>query len=114
MTLVKYAVTAALWLELFNVSVVFVHYRFDLDQVVRHWYELVFFPFTLLYRWVAHVTEGALRPADGQCTWYQKLLLGDAYCSKLAKAAATIRKVHPTQDQRDAVVAAFQECNGSV
>lgn len=88
-TLAKWAITAVLWAQAFNWTVVFATYGFE--GAFKHWYELLFFPITIIYRHAVRGVQRAIKPSiPKKCSWAQRMLLGGQYCERVEKAAETV------------------------
>lgn len=87
-TAFKWVITGWLWGQAFNWTVVLATYGQDFW---KHWYELVFFPITIVYRHAIRGVQRAIKPSvPKKCNWVQRMLLGGQYCERLEKAAETV------------------------
>lgn len=91
-TFAKWAITAFLWAEAFNISIVLATYGFS--GAGDHWTELVFFPFTVIYRHIARgvsAAVGSIMPK--KCSTVQRMLLGGSYCDRVEAAAKRVEEL---------------------
>lgn len=92
-TLFKWGLTLLAWGHFFNFLVVSTNCRWSLSCMLGRWYEYLFFPFTLLFRWTARgvrIASAEILPT--QCSTWQRLLLGGQYCDRAARVDAAIKE----------------------
>lgn len=91
-TAFKWLAFAIGWPIVFNASVVFATYGFV--GAFEHWYELLFFPITVIYR---HASRGIVALAGKvmpkKCNAIQRALLGGNYCSRVETAADRVEQL---------------------
>ncbi len=91
-TFAKWAITAFLWAEAFNIPIVLATYGFS--GAGDHWSEFLLFPFNVIYRHIArgvNAAIGSIMPK--KCSTVQRMLLGGSYCDRVEAAAKRIEEL---------------------
>ena len=91
-TVAKWAITAVLWAQAFNITVVLATYGFE--GALSHWYEFLFFPITIIYRHASRGINAAIGSVmPKKCSTIQRMLLGGSYCDRVEKAAKRVEEL---------------------
>lgn len=93
--LAKWAITLALWGHFYNFCVV------EIDHgalgFLTHFWDIVFFPITLVVRHAWEYLSGAAGSLlPDQCSWIQRVFMGGDYCDRLEKTRDGIEKAKAT------------------
>ena len=80
--LVKWVITLELWGHFFNFCVVEIDHGYL--GFLNHFWDVVFFPLTLVVRHAYKYLSGAAQSLlPEQCSWIQRTFMGGDYCDRL-------------------------------
>ena len=87
--LVKWTVTLALWGHFYNFCVVEIDHGYL--GFLTHFWDVVFFPITLVVRHAYEYVSGAARSLlPEQCSWIQRAFMGGDYCDRLSALHSSV------------------------
>lgn len=91
-------VSFLVWGHIFNASIIVIRDAKQMPgkdesfftRLVSDWYQFIFFPLTLVARWIWFGSANAIGSnaiKQQHCSWYTRLMLGSAYCDLLDRAS---------------------------